>query len=130
LLILIFHRVLGKASTTPLSDEKLKGFVRLGQDEKLKITVDTSLKNRSSIAFIAEDGPTRILLLGDAIAEILKPLYKGTPVDFTLMKVGGQVFGVVMTCRDGAFRSCITGAITTTTGGALLNASLQKKPSQ
>lgn len=72
----------------------------MGQDENLKITVDTSLKNRSSIAFIAEDGPTRILLLGDAIAEILKPLYTTAPVDFTLMKVSEQLFGVVMTCRE------------------------------
>lgn len=72
-------------------------FARLGQDEELEIKVDTSLKNRSSIAFLAEDGPTRILLLGDAIAEILKPLYAGgTPFDVTLMKVReDRLFAVV-----------------------------------
>lgn len=82
--------MLGKAATTALSSSTIDEFVRLGQDEELEIKLDSSMKNRSSIAFIATDGATRILLLGDAIAPILKPLYKpgGAPVDFTLMKVG------------------------------------------
>lgn len=74
---------------TALSDSTLDEFARLGQDTQLQVKLDTSMKNRSSIAFIAEDGLTRILLLGDAVATILKPLYApgGSPVDFTLMKV-------------------------------------------
>lgn len=90
-----FHRVLGKASTTALSDSKLKRFAKAGQDENLDVSLDDSIKNKSSIAFVAEDGPTRILLLGDAVADIFLPMYDnttGTPIDFTLMKVSERVF--------------------------------------
>lgn len=61
------------------------------------MALDPSAKNRSSIAFLAEDGPTRLLLLGDAIADILKgpgSLYTpgGAPYNVTLMKVGLRSF--------------------------------------
>jgi hypothetical protein len=87
------YRENGKAAITASSNSAIDEFTRLGKDEEVEMNLDMSMRGRSSIAFIATDGTTSILFLGDAVASVLKPLYTSrgsTPVDFTLMKVGAK----------------------------------------
>ncbi|KAF9450718.1 hypothetical protein P691DRAFT_773715 [Macrolepiota fuliginosa MF-IS2] len=75
----------------PNLDPGQKKIMGLGKPRGLGM--DPSPTNLSSIAFIAEDGPTRMLFLGDASANVMQPVYdyRASPpppaIKFTLMKV-------------------------------------------
>jgi len=73
--------------TKEVNSKVLKASIALGNTTR-KASLDSSLTNRSSIAFSAADAYTSILLLGDAnAADLFYEEFHETGADFGVMKV-------------------------------------------